>query len=462
MQVSVDFGKLGIRYFLIALVIFLSIISSFGENSHATEINMLPRNRTEIDNIKNISLEYENNRFVAKFRCDYIFDISLSQHFELIRLDIEMAGLVFVIQTNESNKLSMDKQVTWYYDCPIKGNATVKLVRSKTVLIEKNFTNLMPTKENNATIHCSGLTEETRQCEIYRTCFTDNIIYYPSTHKARFPNPLIRFSKSQVMSAKKISAEENEEILSKNEIRSGLSLIVNIGFFDPLSWNWIKNVGAPLAELIKHSKDIVKVLGIGTPRSIVDSNLVAMFADVLPVTNDYNCVESSLIRHLRPSDAALNTLRDIILKEIPFDPYDSRIPKAIVLKGGPNSVDFTNIEEIASQISHEKITIVDLESTTDFALAKIVANAKYVFSSSGIHTSQAFWIKNGTFVEFSPEGYECMENGSAAARASNSTYYRYVVKQNGTFKAESDYPCVNSKIVEAPEQKYRISKFEFK
>lgn len=457
MQVNLDFNKLGIRYALLALVIFLSVISCMEESSYASELNVLPRNRTEIDNIQNISINYDQKRFIVSFYCTCIFPISLEQHFVLSHLDIEFSGLIFSIQTNESNKFDLDREITWYYDCPIKGNATVKFYRSRTLLISKNFTDLEPTKAGNASIHCTGLTDDVRECEIYQTCFNSNHILYPSSYKATFPDPLIKFSSFSQLVAKKGTIQNYEKILQQNEIRKGLSLVVAFDTFDFLSWKWLYRVAAPLAQIVSNSKQITKVLAIGAPRQIVDSNLVARIADVMPVSTDLNCVESALIRHLKPSHEAAETLRQMILKEIPID---NKSPKLIILTGGNNYIKYSNINIVSEKITNMTATTIDIDSTSEISLITSIANADYVFASSGKHTSQAIWMRQGKFFEFVPEGYECMEDGSQAAQIAKVNYTRYVTSFSNTTVANNNYPCMNNNILEAPTNQYTINDYK--
>lgn len=138
----VDFCKWQVKYGIMAIILFITFICCLDESCHATELNQLPVNRTEIYNIHNVTIEHEHNQFIVGFNCNYIYPVSLESHFNLTKLFIQTETENYTYFTNESNKYFPRRSVTWIYNCPATGNATVKFYRSKTLIHEQNFTNL--------------------------------------------------------------------------------------------------------------------------------------------------------------------------------------------------------------------------------------------------------------------------------------------------------------------------------
>lgn len=140
--IVVDYCKWQVKYGIMAVLLFVTFLCCLDESCHANELNKLPRNRTEIYNIQNVSIDYDRTRFRVQFDCNYIFPVSVESHFNMTKLYVQTQNQNYTILTNTSNKYKLSRHLSWDYLCSVKGNATVGFYRAKTLVYEKNFTNL--------------------------------------------------------------------------------------------------------------------------------------------------------------------------------------------------------------------------------------------------------------------------------------------------------------------------------
>lgn len=138
--IQIDLNKYPVKLILAVLVILLTIISSFGEKSHAEELNKLPRDRNELTSIKDIVMQYSDGLISVELFIDYIFEITLNQHLKFLHLEISNEKEHYSLNTNS---LASDPVVGKYtnlkFQSPISGRINASLFRSKTLLKTEIF-----------------------------------------------------------------------------------------------------------------------------------------------------------------------------------------------------------------------------------------------------------------------------------------------------------------------------------
>lgn len=133
--IQIDLSQYPIKLIFAVLVIFFSIISSFGEKSHAEELNKLPRDRNELTSIKETSLHYSNGFIVVEMYIDFIFQITLDQHIRFLRLEISNPNKRFSFNISSVAKEPLiGKYTSLSFQSPINGKINASLFRSKILL----------------------------------------------------------------------------------------------------------------------------------------------------------------------------------------------------------------------------------------------------------------------------------------------------------------------------------------
>ena len=433
--IQLDLGKLPLKWIFAALVLILSLLSLGGESSHASELNKLPWNRTEITNIKNISMDLVNNNFIIKMFVDYIFPISMTQHYMFFHLDIVGSGYTVTMKTNEtkSDVYHPVKNNTFVHDSPTFGNFTAKFMRSKTALLEKNYSDIKPRLDyKNTTFSCWEDSYKQRECEFYNFCFKPERLFWFSKHRISFSEPLLKLDKLTTISTKRAPKQLNQFMESQqiDEMVSGNNVIVSFSYYDPLSWRWISEVLAPLAEIVEKCKHIDKIYCIKAPREIIDSNLLSSigpFSPVLP--SDTICLQHATYKVLNNTRTMYSSLKNKIQKEFKDE---LRKHKLVVLISNETDHYFTNIKAAAQIIANTtQAHVIDVQKTDELEIIKNIFEAEFVVSTIGITSSQSFWLNHGTYVEFIPEGFECNTNCESPCIKGNVKYFRYVVTEKG-------------------------------
>ena len=138
--IQIDLNKNPIKLILAVLVIFFTIISSFGEKSHAEELNKLPRDRNELTSIKDIVMQYSDGLISVELYIDYIFDITLNQHLKFLHLEISNEKEHYSLNTSSlARDPVLGKYTNLKFQSPIYGRINASLFRSKTLLKTEIF-----------------------------------------------------------------------------------------------------------------------------------------------------------------------------------------------------------------------------------------------------------------------------------------------------------------------------------
>lgn len=140
--IQIDLSKYPIKLIFAGIIIFFTVLSSFGEKSHAEEINKLPRDRNELTSIKEISMNYSNGLITVELYIEYIFEITLNQHLKFLHLDIsnDTEYHSFNIKSLAKEPL-IGKHTVLTFQSPISGRINASLFRSKTLLKTEIFNN---------------------------------------------------------------------------------------------------------------------------------------------------------------------------------------------------------------------------------------------------------------------------------------------------------------------------------
>ena len=138
--IQIDLSKYPIKLIFAGIVIIFTIISSFGEKSHAEELNKLPRDRNELTSIKEITMKHSNSLITVELYIDYIFQITLDQHLKFLHLDISNSAENHTLNINSLAKNPLiGKYTILTFQSPINGRVNVSLFRSKTLLKTEIF-----------------------------------------------------------------------------------------------------------------------------------------------------------------------------------------------------------------------------------------------------------------------------------------------------------------------------------
>jgi hypothetical protein len=104
--VQVDLGKCPMKLKFPIVVVILTIFYALGEKGHAYELNLVPRNRTELMTIKSTGLASDGTTITASLRIECIYRVTLDQHF---RLNMS-GGLQHCPQPHEPRRRPGDRQ----------------------------------------------------------------------------------------------------------------------------------------------------------------------------------------------------------------------------------------------------------------------------------------------------------------------------------------------------------------
>lgn len=441
--IQIDLGRFPLKYIFLGIVFFLTMISFTGESSHASELNALPWNRTEISNIKNITMDLKDGVITVNMFIDYIFDISLIQHFNFIHLDLIGEGASVSIPFSSNNEFPEDfpKNNSITFDCPLFGNFTARLLRSRTLLYERNFTNLPIQKRTNTSVFCHKNALKEKECDVANFCFKPKRLFWFSKDPIVFSHDPLQLEKSTIIVTKEaptVSLLKFVESQQIEDIYTGASVIVSFNSYKPYSWEWIENVAAPIADIAAHNEKIDKFFCLNAPKHIIDSDFLSLLGSFTPISDDETaCLELGKYRILNYADGMYDALRKRVFDEIG---EFSNQHKTVVLTSKSTSKYFSNIMEAAKVITKcSDPYVIDIDTNDELKTIKDIYRSEFVISAPGNETSQAFWIKNGTFIELVPHGFECDVNGFAPAQKANVGYKKLIFDENGKiYKNETE------------------------
>ncbi|EAY08409.1 hypothetical protein TVAG_269350 [Trichomonas vaginalis G3] len=435
-EIRIDLGKVNLPLYIIATLALLTVISSFFEGSHVAELNSLPINRTELTNIKNISIMFTSkNFFKVDLFIDYIFDVSLEEHYKYMNLRVYQAGIEYRSSTNVLNDYAVNRQVSWYYLNPVYGNATIRLYRGNIFVAEENMTNLVPSNLSNTGFSCVGKDTKDRECEFSNVCYNAQNILYTSFHTVTSPLPILQLSDLISFSPKQISMNVSQNAAYKLETNITYNeriVVIAFNSFSLYSWDWIYNTATPLINAINDVSDIDRIHAIGAPSSVINSSFCNLFGKMEPLEDQLICNKYTIFKQLKPQPwGTVIQSKKIVLQKI-----NEKVKKptydCIILEGGSHPIKFDNMNEIAQDISKLNPKTIDINITDDVEVIYYVSHAKYIFTTSGSTSSLVFWVNQGKFFEFVPSGFENVVNGQLPAEFVNASYYHYVVSQNET------------------------------
>lgn len=450
--VSFDLSRWQYKYGVIAAVLIITLFSCVGDRGYATELNSLPQNRTEFDSIKSTKIDFIHNKLYVSVIMDYIYPITAISHFKMMHLDLFGDGFSVQMNATLTNNFNASKHMDLMFPNPLYNNFTAKLFRSKHKLNEKEIYSSEVPDTGNTTMFCSSKgNARTRECQASKICIGNNTIMAFSRYKFKFDNQFIKFGDSCSLSGKMAQKQDKSlqaRHLSVGEFKKGESLVVGFDYYNVLSYKWLKNVAAPLSELV-NEKNYSNVYAVGAPHAIFNSSLLSYIHDVESLASQNVCLDQADIKQLVPTNTSLRTLRKMIWSKV-----NGKGKKTVVLTSNVSSVQFTNIADVAQKVTKEEPLVVNVDFASEEEIISSVIDAEYVFASMGNYVSLALWMKKGTFIEFIPSDAECHQSEIEAAISSGIKYMRYIVSPDKT--EEGVIPTICSGSEKQPEGSYTI------
>ncbi|OHS93777.1 hypothetical protein TRFO_11578 [Tritrichomonas foetus] len=453
--IQIDLGRYPLKLIFAFIVILLTVITSFGEKNHAEELNKLPRNRTEISNIKKITMTNADNLINVFLEIEYIYEITLSQHIQFLRLEIVSNGIKYLL--NSSNLASepiLGRHTSFAYQTPIYGEIKANLYRSKTLLKSESF-NIQKAFDKNSqngktSLICSGYTSKTRKCEFSNVCMNSNSLLFFSEAPIEFENPLFSFSKTQFLNGKKGKSVTLDDYLSQinqteiadentNEIQlfDKKTLVLAISNYLPYDWEWISSFSY-IIEGYNYDSTVLIVQNLHQIGHLTD------YIKLLSKNDDFNfqfhkysgnsCFQHVLIDHFIKNSSKISTFREKIIQNLENTNSIHKLTKndkdfVLNLLSNSSNYQISNLNEVSKAICKDcSVHTVFIEESEVTDLIKSLQSAKFVVAPHSIALSQTFWMK-GTLFEFIPKGGECIEFPKEPISYSKIKHLRFITNE---------------------------------
>ena len=447
--VQFDLGKYPLKLIFASIVLFFSIISLFGEKSHASEINQLPSDRNELTNIKSIKLLCEDDLIIVELDIDYIFDITLQQHIHFLRIEIsdESSGIKYLVNSSILAKPPIiGKHTVLTFRSPIHGNVKVDLYRSKTLLKTENFVlkeSGMLKSQFMTLASCDGRIALSRKCDFSNVGFRNDRINLFSFGQLQCSNPLLSskniFQHDYDIKCDHSTDQNMNQLIENNQNKSIVavevkSLIVLIPEYSPYDWEWMLKIASLTLFNIKNNPqdDEFEYLYVLSPPQ--NDKLKTYIQDVLKSDNVVLMNKSDFyfkqvqINHLLRNHDNMVIYRNRLI----IDKDNTKNDYLVILLSKFSTFIVDNIEEIGKEISRIKnfeIKVVYIEDEDEFQMISLLNSAKIVLAPHSNALSQSFWMKsNSILIDIIPTGCECISFPSRplAYSQENIKYYRII------------------------------------
>lgn len=433
--VQIDLGKYPVKLVLAVAVFFLTVISATGEKSHAIELNKLPRNRTELTSIKSTNIISEDNLVTLEMKIDCIYPITLQQHFKFLKLRLSGDGYNITMNTSDTVRASANsRDLSATFDPPVNGDIRAEMLRSSTVLNASEIEMKHTTRRNDRTeISTSGRFSTGRSVNLSNVCWNGNKFLYFSNATWALEDPLAKFSTGTVVSGRRgFTHTYNNYITQKKpgRVLSGNTLVVDLPVFDPLNWNDITEIAAPLANILQ-SDHYETVLTLRD----TEIGYLKGFGNIVPLSSTV-CTDSVILRHLRKSRDAIQ----LFIQKMRAEMKQQNL--LVILDSNTSLLKVANIESLAKSVCSEcELQKIVVENATHEYITRTLASAKYIIAPHSKAVSQVIW-SYGTLIELIPDGSECSSWTFDASAAAGVKHLRFAVG-TATKLAPSDPECAS-------------------
>ena len=421
--VQIDLAKYPIKYILGVLLLFLTIIASFGEKSHAVELNHLPPDRNELTSITGTELTSDGNTVKGVFYIDCIFDITADQHIRFMRLGLQGDGFNITLNTTgdvRPHKASL-KEIEMEFDPPVSGTVKAQLMRGKAVLNSSEFTlSRQFNRGNRSEISTNGKISFGRHVNVSNVCWNGRSFMYFGHSQWSLDEPLVKFNGNTVLSGQKAQpAVFDEYVTFKNisNVLAGVTLVVSLEQYDPMNWTWMTRTAAPLAALI-HEYQPSQVLALqGTTIGYLEK-----LGKISLVQNEQICTEVAVVEHMRKSPESAKLLKKMLVK-----PDTEVLDRVVLLLSNKSNFTVTNLEDLAAGVcEHCVVERLVAENESIDSIIEKVSRARVVIAPHSPVVSQALWAQ-GTLIELIPENAECVSWTYDVSRAAGIKHLRFSV-----------------------------------
>jgi hypothetical protein len=424
--VQIDLGKYPMKLIFAVIVTILTILSAMGEKSHIYELNQLPRNRTELTSIKSFDLTSNGITITATVRIEYIYRVTLDQHFRFLFLHLRGDG--YNISLNNSNLAGnpvVDNDMVLPFEIPVIGPVHASLTRSKSHLISRDFV-IQPHEVSGEKTVLSSAGERAfgRRINLTNVCWTSEKFFFFSRAVWAFEDPFVKFVGFGSVSGRRGSRANLQDFMRQRgikEFREGSSLVVDCPRVAPLDWEWIKNTAAPIAYL-QSSREFDTILAL---RATGDLSFFEKVGNVVGASHELICVRDSEVHHLTASNESLAFFRKLMIGEA-----SEVTPKVIVLKSNSTFFTVTNVGEVAKAVCPDcAVQEIVAEDIKPLQLVQIMAEARFVIAPYSSALSQAFWMQ-GTLIEIIPNGTQCQNWTFEVSEAARVKHWRFAVENS--------------------------------
>jgi len=443
--ITIDLGRYPLKWIFAGIVLLLTIISSYGEKSHAAELNRLPRNRTELTNIKSANITYNGKDLIVDMFIDYIFYISIHQHYYFLHLDIIGSGYSITMETKNADYVpALRKNFMMQFSVPGYGdNMNLTLYRSKSY-INSTVLDLKYNQSPNTTISCKGKNTNDRTCTVHNVCFTYDRLFWFGKHNIQFQEPFIKFNGQHTFSGKKAMKQPMSSYLASKGLQDTVkNPVVAVAFtgVELNKWNWIYNVAAPLSVIASNPK-YDTVYALRTPTALKNHPFLTMLGNIVPVFDDHICADEVHFAHLEPSHNAVENLKTKVSSALNEKVKES---KALVFLSNESSFNVSNIIDVAKAVCNTTdVKTIIAEEYDEVSLISIMIGAQYIFSPTHDMLSYVFWMKSGIFVEFIPAGAECLKSISSMTQETGTKHIRFSIGSNTTKTEPLNEQCAET------------------
>jgi hypothetical protein len=385
------------------LVVILTLFSFKRPRQRIAEINLLPRNRSEIDSIESSEILLGLNGTVyAIVRLKYIFYITYLQHFEFLQVLFSAARIT--ISLNFSHALFFlenDEIIKLAFDPPVTGPVLVELYRSRTLLASRNLDITVEKKNVSGLSRISSeIDEEGRHISnITNSCWSSDTFEYFTNIPWSIRTPFISWSDFGGLLSRR--GNVSFHLNARSPFLVGTSAVVGLPADSPYDWGWMKRIASSVISLCEHFDH---VLTLRKDQSTYFSG----FKSIIPVMDDVVCCENANVQHLRSDLSGVELFRNRMMENVGARGTKT-VNKTIILKSKIGTFNVTGLKKVAREICPDcDVEVVYGEGWEPLDLILNMSMARFVFAPYSGLISQALWMR-GTLFEFIPEGSECRE-----------------------------------------------------
>jgi hypothetical protein len=414
---QLDLSRFPMKVIFAGVVVILAIISIRSPRHHITELNLLPRNRTELDSIKVVELKLVDGLIQASVTIECIFPVTYDQTYRFFHLDFSASGIN--VSMNKSHVTGMGRDgdtLRMTFTPPLYGHVRADLYRSRSLLASQIFDIPESDPDGSSAFSVLETDEDMRLVNFTNVCWAlDHFIYFSRCiWSLRFP--FLYFAGSATISGMK--ANTDKLLDSYDSIIEGRSVVIAFPQFSPFDWNWIQNTAAPIVSLQNEFDTVIALHG--------DAN-ISYFSDfgvIIAVSEEPVCVERSEVNYLKYSPESTEFFRDQVMS---LKGAVKMTKKVVILLSNFGTFNVTNIRNISEAICPNcKIQEIMGERLKFDALVKALSSAKFVLMPYSSMLSQALWIR-GVLIELIPEGSECRNWTFDVSNAAGIRHLRFSI-----------------------------------